>query len=45
MNAKKKTRQIIKKGTPFSINIEKNKTISDGGITVDFWITQVHTSN
>ena len=23
----------------------KNKTISDGGITVDFWIIKVHTSN
>ena len=22
-----------------------NKTISDGGITVDFWIIKVHTSN
>ena len=22
-----------------------NKTISDGGITVDFWIFKVHTSN
>ena len=22
-----------------------NKTISDGGITVDFWIVKVHTSN
>ena len=24
---------------------EKNKTISDGGITVDFWFIKVHTSN
>ena len=24
---------------------EINKTISDGGITVDFWIIKVHTSN
>ena len=23
----------------------ENKTISDGGITVDFWIIKVHTSN
>ena len=23
----------------------KNKTISDGGITVDFWFIKVHTSN
>ena len=22
-----------------------NKTISDGGITVDFWFIKVHTSN
>ena len=22
-----------------------NKTISDGGITVDFWVIKVHTSN
>ena len=26
-------------------NILINKTISDGGITVDFWIIKVHTSN
>ena len=25
--------------------VRKNKTISDGGITVDFWIIKVHTSN
>ena len=25
--------------------INNNKTISDGGITVDFWIIKVHTSN
>ena len=24
---------------------DKNKTISDGGITVDFWFIKVHTSN
>ena len=24
---------------------QKNKTISDGGITVDYWIIKVHTSN
>ena len=24
---------------------KKNKTISDGGITVDFWFIKVHTSN
>ena len=37
----------------FTFNIEKtilsiyftNKAISDKGITVDFWITKVHTSN
>ena len=23
----------------------ENKTISDGGITVDFWFIKVHTSN
>ena len=23
----------------------KNKTIGDGGITIDFWIINVHTSN
>ena len=29
---------------PVSFN-NKNKTISDGGITVDFWFIKVHTSN
>ena len=24
---------------------QNNKTISDGGITVDFWFIKVHTSN
>ena len=24
---------------------DKNKTISDGGITVDFWFIKIHTSN
>ena len=24
---------------------KENKTISDGGITVDFWFIKVHTSN
>ena len=28
-----------------AIYIQNNKTISDGGITVDFWIIKVHTSN
>ena len=26
-------------------NDHNNKTISDGGITVDFWCIKVHTSN
>ena len=26
-------------------NILYNKTISDGGITVDFWLIKVHTPN
>ena len=26
-------------------DIKKNNTIENGGITVDFWITKVHTSN
>ena len=25
--------------------LKKNKTISDGGITVDFWFIKIHTSN
>ena len=25
--------------------VSSNKTISDGGITVDFWFIKVHTSN
>ena len=25
--------------------INQNKTIEDGGITIDFWIIKVHTSN
>ena len=25
--------------------VTRNKTISDGGITVDFWFIKVHTSN
>ena len=29
-------------GTTFAL---KNKTIGDEGITVDFWIIKVHTSN
>ena len=29
----------------YSLNARKNKTISDGGIPVDFWFIKVHTSN
>ena len=25
--------------------VKRNKTISDGGITVDFWFIKIHTSN
>ena len=25
--------------------LDRNKTIGDGGITVEFWIIKVHTSN
>ena len=28
-----------------TISLGKNKTISDGGITIDFWFIKVHTSN
>ena len=31
--------------TNLTIKEEKNKTISDGGIIVDFWFIKVHTSN
>ena len=27
------------------VAIVLNKTISDGGITVDFWFIKIHTSN
>ena len=28
-----------------TFDFEDNKTISDGGITVDFWFIKIHTSN
>ena len=34
-----------KTGHLITTDLEKNKTISDGGITVDFSIIKVHTSN
>ena len=40
MNEKKKGKQIQQEP-----DLLTNKTISDGGITVDFWFIKVHTSN
>ena len=37
--------KIMMKMTIINGHTHPNKTISDGGITVDFWIIKVHTSN
>ena len=38
-------KQSINKNTNKITKAKLNKTIEDGGITVDFWIIKVHTSN
>ena len=43
---RRKMRQKLKgREGRWAINSSLNKTIRDGGITVDFWIVKVHTSN
>ena len=38
--------KVESNGSPiFKVLLVLNKTISDGGLTVDFWFIKVHTSN
>ena len=43
-NAQKKT-FFLAAAALAAVFTRNNKTISDGGITVEFWIVKVHTSN